>query len=203
METIHPITVHFPIALVLTATLVSVLSLLIKAKRNELMIVLYWIMLIGSVSLLAALFSGLYESGKLVHNETIHEILETHELLGYIISASFILLTLWVLFRNRRLQVRELYFITALLVATSTVLFYSAYLGGRMVYEEGAGVKPMEKIIEQMHGGTGHDHGGTMMLDKEESKHAHDAEEQKHDKAPVHNHKTTNEHSDNVDGHSH
>ena len=102
METLHPITVHFPIALVLTATLIGILAVVVKSKRRDLVVVLYWLMLIGSISILAALFSGLYEAGKVVHNNAIHEIMETHEILGYIISASFILLSIWVLIRNKK-----------------------------------------------------------------------------------------------------
>jgi len=190
METIHPITVHFPIALVLTATLISILALLIKPKRKELITVLYWIMLLGSLSVLTALLTGIYESGKVVHNETIHEIMETHELLGYIVSASFILLTLWGLFKGKRLKVKELFMITSLLVATSGVLVYSAYLGGRMVYEEGAGVRPMEKIIEQMHDNLGHSHGSTS---------TYDDGQQSLDEGQLYNHDKTLEHSHDVD----
>ena len=181
METLHPITVHFPIALVLTATLIGILAVVVKSKRRDLVVVLYWLMLIGSISILAALFSGLYEAGKVVHNNAIHEIMETHEILGYIISASFILLSIWVLIRNKKLQVRELYIVTVLLMVTSIFLVYSAYLGGKMVYEEGAGVAPMEKIIEQMHGSGGHSHGGEMMQENHgETEHSHDADGHSH-----------------------
>ncbi len=181
METLHPISVHFPIALILTATLISLLAVVIKSRRKDLLVVLYWVMIIGAFSTLISLFTGLYESGQVVHNNIIHEIMEIHELLGYVISAVFVVLTLWVFVRNKKLKARELYFVSALLVVTSAILVYSAYLGGQMVYEQGAGVKPMEKIIEQMHGGNGHSHTGGVMMDSHSSdKKLHDDDGHSH-----------------------
>ncbi len=155
METIHPMIVHFPIALLLTATLISFLAVLFKKKREELKIVLYWIMILGAISVLAALFSGLYEDARgVVHDDTIHKIMEVHKRLGFIITSAFVLITLWFVIRKRTIQYRELLIITLFLIATSSVLIYSAYLGGKMVYEEGTGVKPMEKYIMKMPGGS-------------------------------------------------
>lgn len=163
METIHPMIVHFPIALLLTATLISFLAVIIKSKREELKIVLYWIMILGALSVLAALASGLYEDARgVVHDDAIHKIMEVHKLLGFIITTAFVSVTLWFVFRKSKIQYRELLIITLFLVATSSVLVYSAYLGGKMVYEEGTGVKPMEKYIMEMPGGSMY-HMGEMM----------------------------------------
>lgn len=163
METIHPMIVHFPIALLLTATLISFLAVIIKSKRDELKIVLYWIMILGALSVLAALASGLYEDARgVVHDDAIHKIMEVHKLLGFIITTAFVSVTLWFVFRKSKIQYRELLIITLFLVATSSVLVYSAYLGGKMVYEEGTGVKPMEKYIMEMPGGSMY-HMGEMM----------------------------------------
>ncbi len=158
METIHPIIVHFPIALLLTATFIGLLAVFLKNKREELKIVLYWLLILGGISILIAFASGLYEAGRVVHNEAIHEIMETHELLGYIITSAFVLITLWFVIRRRKIKTKELTLIAFLLLASSGVLVYSAYLGGQMVYEQGAGVKPMEKMMLEMHGGE-HHHG--------------------------------------------
>ncbi len=155
METIHPMIVHFPIALLLTATLISFLAVLFKNKREELKIVLYWIMILGAISVLAALASGLYEDARgVIHDDAIHQIMKVHKLLGFIITSAFVLITLWFVIRRNKIQYRELLVIMFFLIATSSVLVYSAYLGGKMVYEEGTGVKPMEKYIMEMPGGS-------------------------------------------------
>ena len=154
METIHPMIVHFPIALLLTATFISTLAVIFKNKREELKIVLYWILILGAISALAALFSGLYESERVVHDEAIHKIMEVHKFLGFVIASAFVLITLWFIIRRRKIKYKELLIITLFLIGTSSVLVYSAYLGGKMVYEEGTGVKPMEKYIMEMPGGS-------------------------------------------------
>jgi uncharacterized membrane protein len=174
METIHPMIVHFPIALLLTATLISVLAIIFKNKREELKIVLYWILILGAVSVLAALFSGLYEDERVIHDEVIHKIMEVHKRLGFVIASAFVLITLWFIIRKRKIQFRELLIITLLLIGTSSVLVYSAYLGGKMVYEEGAGVKPMEKLIMKMPGGSLYHHeGGIIHNAGEQVEHKH------------------------------
>ncbi len=162
METIHPMIVHFPIALLLTATLISGLAVLFKKKREDLKIVLYWILILGAISVLVALFSGLYEDARVVHDDAIHEIMEVHKLLGFIIAFAFVSITLWFIIRKRIMKYRELLIITLLLIGTSGVLVFSAYLGGRMVYEKGTGVKPMEKYIMEMPGGSMHIHKGNI-----------------------------------------
>lgn len=160
METIHPIIVHFPIALLLTSTFISLLAVLFKNKREELKIVLYWILILGSISVLAALASGLYEDERVIHDNAIHQIMEVHKLLGFIITSAFVSITLWFIIRKRKIRYRELWIITLFLIVTSAVLVYSAYLGGKMVYEQGAGVKPMEKYIMEMPGGSMYHSGG-------------------------------------------
>ena len=45
------------------------------------------------------------------------------------------------------MQIKELIILTIFLIVASIMLAYTAHLGGKMVYEEGAGVIPMEKMI--------------------------------------------------------
>ncbi len=197
METIHPMIVHFPIALLLTATLISFLAVLFKNKREELKIVLYWIMILGAISVLAALFSGLYEDARgVIHDDAIHQIMKVHKLLGFIITSAFVLITLWFVIRKRKIQYRELLIITLFLIATSSVLVYSAYLGGKMVYEEGTGVKPMEKYIMEMPGGSMYHHHEEMM-NLEHLK-------MEKDSSSIHSDSTDKQKSShNTEGHSH
>ncbi len=206
METIHPIVVHFPIALLITATFTGLLAVFFKNKREELKTVLYWLLIFGVIGILVALASGLYEAGRVVHNEAIHEIMEIHELLGYIIASAFVLIALWFIVRKQKIKIRELMLITLLLLAFSSVLVYSAYLGGKMVYEQGAGVKPMEKIMLEMHDGDHHHNAETTPDADEMTKHHHEGNTDiDHDtnsvRQPTHTHDTGNRHMQ--DGHSH
>ncbi len=202
METIHPIIVHFPIALLLTAAFISLLAVIFKKKRDELKIVLYWILILGAISVLAALFSGLYEDGRVIHDNAIHQIMEVHKRLGFVIASAFVLITLWFIIRKRKIQFRELLIITLLLIGTSSVLVYSAYLGGKMVYEEGAGVKPMEKYIMEMPGGSLYNQRGeTTPNAGKQVEHEHP--EMKKGANSPHDSTDSLEHSHNTDVHSH
>lgn len=204
METIHPIVVHFPIALLITATFISFLAILYKSKRKELITVLYWILLLGGISILIALFSGLYEAGRVVHNEAIHEIMEVHELLGYIITGAFSIIALWVIVRKQKIKIKELVVIAFLLLGSSSVLVYSAYLGGKMVYEQGAGVKPMEKMMLEMHGGGDHHHAEGAMHETEETMHNDATDHKMNSDTASHSAPDSSVRNDhNADGHSH
>jgi len=160
MEPIHPMFVHFPIALLLTATLISFLAVLFKKKREELKIVLFWLLILGAISALAAMSTGLYQdaSGVYPEDNVIHQIMKVHKLLGIIIASSSVLITLWFVIRRHKIKFRELLIITLFLALISTVLAYSGYLGGKMVYEQGEGVKPMEQYIREMPGGSLYHH---------------------------------------------
>lgn len=156
MKPIHPMFVHFPVALVLTATLISLLAVLFKNRREELKIVLFWILILAAISALAAMLTGLYQdaSGVYPEDNAIHQIMKVHKLLGIIIASSMIVITLWFVIRKHKIQFKELLIITLFLFLTSGVLAYSGYLGGKMVYEEGEGVKPMEQYIMRQPGGS-------------------------------------------------
>ncbi len=210
METIHPMIVHFPIALLLTATLISVLAVLFRKKREELKIVLYWVLILGAISVLAALFSGLYEDERVIHNDAIHQVMEVHKLLGFIITSALVLITLWFVIRKRNIRYKELVIIMILLIGTSSVLVYTAYLGGKIVYEQGAGVMPMEKYIMEMPGGSMmHNHDGEAGHEAgEQMEHAQEQMVPKGSKMKTGSGMQTDtinkqSHSHSADGHSH
>ena len=137
MIPLHPKIVHFPVALLIAATLFIILSLLIQNKRKLFLDLGWWNVLLGSAFSLAALISGLAEEKVLVHNNEIHELLEKHELLGYIVTGVFAALTVWLGIRKSRLKLKELILMSVIFLATTSVLAFSAHLGGKMVYEQG------------------------------------------------------------------
>lgn len=113
---------------------------------------LIWNLAFGVVSAFFTIISGLREAKTLVHNDMIHGIMKTHELLGYIFSGLFLIVLVWMIMRESIMRLPEFTSIVILLVLASGLLVFGAHLGGRLVYEEGAGVLPMEKVI------TGEDH---------------------------------------------
>jgi uncharacterized membrane protein len=163
MIPLHPKIVHFPVALLISAALFGILALIWKSKRDALKEVLFWNLALGVIGAVVAIISGLFEEKTLIHNDTIHSILETHELLWFIFSGLFFAVLIWMITRKSKMKTTEFSALVAVLVLSAGLLGYSAHLGGKMVYEEGAGVVPMEEIIspkehQHQHGGEETDH---------------------------------------------
>jgi apolipoprotein N-acyltransferase len=86
-----------------------------------------------------------------VHNDEIHKVLKRHKFTGFgILILSFVLLT-WVWVRKYKFKKGEYITWVLFLVLGTAAVFYQGFLGGKMVFEQGAGVKPMEQFME--HGG--------------------------------------------------
>ena len=71
--------------------------------------------------------------------------METHKTLGIMLTIIFIMLTVWFIFRKMQMKNIEFVIITLVMVFSSILLGYTSHIGGKMVYEEGAGIIPMEK----------------------------------------------------------
>jgi uncharacterized membrane protein len=167
MTALHPAIVHFPIALLIIATLFAVLSLF--ARKELFKEIAFWNLLLGVTGAAGAVVTGLIEEQNLVHNAKIHTILITHKFTGLgILIFSFVLLT-WSWVRKNKFLKGEYVMWVLLLVLESAAVFYQGFLGGKMVFEQGAGVIPMEVHIEKesdseethSHSDSDHDHNNT------------------------------------------
>ncbi len=156
MENIHPIFVHFPIALTFLALLFAFLAIILPGKRQLFKEMLMWTLLLGALAAITTALTGFLASQQIPHNEAIHKIMTVHQTFGIIIGTTFLLLGLWILLRRVKMQVGELVFLTFFLAALTGLTGYSASLGGKMVYEHGAGVVPMMEMMRSQH----HDHTG-------------------------------------------
>ena len=137
MQSLHPLIVHFPIALLLTATALEILALI--ARRPQLHRFALWNLCLGTLGAGATVLTGLQAAAVAKHSFEIWEVMELHEHLGIttlILGLGLCALRLWKRDRlSRRVRVATL---AAMLVMAGT-LGYGAYLGGRLVYEFGVG----------------------------------------------------------------
>ena len=166
---LHPKIVHFPVALLILATLYGILALAVKSKRNLFKELCFWNLLFGAGGALFAVITGLIEESSLVHNEAIHELMETHEFLGFVFTSIFLLVLIWLIVRKAKMELPELRTLVITLVIASGLLIYSAHLGGTMVYREGAGVEPMKTILQEED--DHHHHGSGEANEHEDSDH--------------------------------
>ena|SRR5687768_6628581 len=164
MIKLHPAIVHFPIALISVAAIFAVLSLF--RNKDIFRRIAFWNLLIGTLGALAAVLTGLIELKHLVHDDAIHTILEKHEFTGFAILILSIAILTWFWIRKNKFGKKEYSVWVLFLVLGLAMVSYQGYLGGRMVFEKGAGVKPMESqlkksAVSHSHSKSVHDHDTT------------------------------------------
>lgn len=181
----HPIIVHFPIALLAVAGVLAIISLFTKREFLK-----EWMsknLILGLVFIPLAIIVGLVEEQNLQHNEAIHSVLITHKYNGFVLLFVYSILAIWFWRRKNSIRNKEYTaWVLCLLLATG-VLSYQGYLGGKMVFELGAGVEPMEESMRKDHAHgdedesfPSHEHGNEGKEASDTSSHAHDPGMEKH-----------------------
>jgi uncharacterized membrane protein len=179
---LHPAIVHFPIALLCTAVLFASLSLFVKKEIFKQ--ITFWNLILGVAGTIAAAISGLMEEGTFIHNEQIHELLVKHKFNGITILVVFLSMLVWLWMRKNKMGNKEYTTWVVCSFLALGLIFYQGFLGGEMVFEQGAGVKPMEQQLQKSEGGSAsHSHAH----EKTDSLHL-DSSDMDHSKMPM-NHK--------------
>jgi uncharacterized membrane protein len=156
MPNTHPVLAHFTIALFVAAV---VFDLIGYFTRNEsLKVAGRWNLLFASISALSSVITGLSAASVLPHNEEVHRIMETHELIGLIALGLLIILVIWRIFVRGSFPAKfGLLYLTLGVIGISLVLT-GGYLGGEMVYRHGLGVAPMMESFMSEHSHSAHEH---------------------------------------------
>lgn len=182
---LHPVIVHFPIALLVVAALLAIISLVNKKVSWK-----EWMfknLVVGLAFVPLAIITGIVEEQNLQHSEAIHSILTIHKYNGFVILLLYSILTIWFWRRKNSIQSKEYAaWVLCLLLATG-LLSYQGYLGGKMVFDLGAGVKPMEASMMKGHdhgsedeSSPSHDHGDDDKESSDSSSHTHDRKMKEH-----------------------
>ena len=137
MENLHPLFVHFPVALLLAAFFVETLALFFKQSSWHR--VSLWMLGFGALGAVGAVLTGRMAKETAKHSYEIEEIMELHEKLGYAVLGIALFVVVCRLFLRDRLGKRTRWIAWSLLAAACGIMAYSAHLGGRMVYEFGVG----------------------------------------------------------------
>ena len=147
--TLHPATVHFPIALLLVGSLAGLLYLWWQ-QRPELRILTWWLLVLGWAGAGAATLTGLLAQGGLPPQAPYTAVLNGHITSGLALLVVYaaIFYRLW-LFRNRRrptdpadlLDVPSArLWLTGLLLLGMALVAIGGWLGGELVYTWGVHV---------------------------------------------------------------
>jgi len=149
MPNLHPFIVHFTIALFATAVIFDLIGFF--THNESLKSAGWWNMLLATVAAIASVTTGLWAANTLPHNDEIHRIMETHELLGLIVLGLLIGLLIWRGFYRGSLPARLTGFFLLIGVIGVSVMMTGSFLGGEMVYRHGMGVTPVMADIRAEH----------------------------------------------------
>ena len=135
IESVHPIVVHFPIALLLSAVAVDGLALLLK--RPALHRVALWNLCLGTLGAAAAVWTGLEAEETAKHSFEIWQVMTLHKRLGITTLILGVLASGLRLLTRDQLSPRRRALAYVLMLAMASTVAYGGYLGGRLVYELG------------------------------------------------------------------
>lgn len=140
MESLHPMTVHFPVALLLAAFAVETLALLWPGRPHPAWHrVSLWNLCLGAAGAGAAVTTGRLAEAAAKHSFEIYEIMELHERLGFaVLWLAAGVAGLRLLSRDRLGRIGR-WAAWGALAAACGIMAYGAHLGGRLVYEFGVG----------------------------------------------------------------
>lgn len=145
---IHPVFVHFPIALFPTTLLFYFLGIVWKKGR--------WVFA-GRMSLVLAFLStaltvltGELAKDSFSHTDVIHHLMMTHEKIGIAALILGAILLFWSFFQRNGFPKARFLFL-ALLTLTTVAILQNADIGGRMVFVEGASVQAPSIHLHNTH----------------------------------------------------
>jgi uncharacterized membrane protein len=138
----HPLVVHFPIALVLAATVLLLAARLLRSESlaASAATVGTWNLCLGTAAAVFALGSGLGAVLNLDVGAAAHQAISLHLKWAMVTTLLLLLLAVWR-GAGSASRSRPSWLFLVLLLAASAALAMTAYRGGKNVYEYGVGVK--------------------------------------------------------------
>jgi uncharacterized membrane protein len=154
---LHPIVVHFPIALLVVGLLVDVAGLALR--RDWLKKAGLLLLILGTLGAVAAARTGEGDEEAVEETPAVEEVLETHEDSGKLTMWFFLGVTVlragltwW-----RKFPAAVHWIFTAIWVAGLVLLIRTAHYGGELVYHHGTGVSAAGVPGAPEHRGRGRD----------------------------------------------
>ncbi len=137
LQNIHPLVTHFPIGLLISATLFYFAAWVFK--KDDLAKAGFWVLLLGALSLAVAMGTGLYaEDGVMVALDVRQELLLPHKQYMIATAVLCVITTLWALVQ-RPFPKKVSFLFLGLLFAMVFFMTIGADFGGRLVYDYNAG----------------------------------------------------------------
>ena len=153
---VHPLFVHFPIALLLES--LAFYSLGTVFRKEELLKAGKWALYFGTLAAAITVWTGLQAANTVPHGGEVHAMIMVHQYLGFTVFGLSIILSAWLFLSKSPLPSKgRILFLTGL-VLLALILTQGADFGGRMVFLHGVGVG--RKSMLNQEAATPHEHGG-------------------------------------------
>lgn len=138
VQNVHPLFVHFPIALVLVALVFE--SMWLLTRREQFRTCATYLLYAGTVSAIATVVTGYIAADSLGHDAPGHEFVHEHRDVMVWMSGFLVVTSLAVLLLRPFREGKARGFLIVVLLGISSLLVYGADKGGRLVFELGTGV---------------------------------------------------------------
>ncbi|MDJ0556032.1 MAG: DUF2231 domain-containing protein [Microcoleaceae cyanobacterium MO_207.B10] len=146
-DTIHPIVVHFVIAMVLFAFLCDIIGYF--SRNFRLYEVSWWNMFFATISIFIAIIFGQYEAGLAQPYEAVQPVLNLHTLIGWSLSGIIAALTGWrYVIRSNNTEKLPIPYLGLGLVLVG-IVFFQVYLGDKLVWVYGLHTVPVVEAIKE------------------------------------------------------
>ena len=132
---LHPMIVHFPIALIIVGFLADFLSLFFSKKEPSLSKIGFYLMLLGTLGAISAVLAGEFFTNSHFTGKP-GFILESHELFA---KTTMVIMILASIIRSILVFVKKevsaiKYVVFVLIAVAAATVSYTGYLGGNLVY---------------------------------------------------------------------
>ena len=148
MENIHPLFVHFPIALLTGFTAIDILGSVLK--KPEWRKAASWFLYLGVIMTGFTVAAGLAAEESVAHGGNVHEVMERHETLALTVLSLTAFLALWRLLKRGLIEGAANVFYLLFAIVLNIVLIFTADLGGLMVYKYGVSVQAARDLNETL-----------------------------------------------------
>ena len=146
-DPIHPILVHFVIAMVFFSFFCDVVGYFTRNPR--LFEVSFWNLFVATISIFLAVIFGQFEAGLAQPYEVAKPVLNLHTITGWALAAILAAIAGWrfVIRRRDRAKVPPAYLGAATFL--SCLVFFQTYLGTRLVWVYGLHVEPIVEATKR------------------------------------------------------
>jgi uncharacterized membrane protein len=137
MPNIHPMLVHFPIAILCLSCAFDIVGYVLK--NEDFHRAGWWSLALGTLCLVGTVISGLIAAKSGTIPDAARNHFETHEQIAFVLAAVYAVLLFWRVASRVKLPPKGQIGYLALSLAGAVLLLIGAWYGGEMVYRFGVG----------------------------------------------------------------